>query len=193
MSRDAHLTSLHLHSPHHADLFEEFCRPPAVGNAASSQQLQPPSLANQHPQHSNTTTTQPTTDAASGMVALPGHFLPFEEIALPPELMPLNPEDEDGVVPDMHAAFGILRALGPPGHAANGTGAVGYGQQAGGEESRAGAQRGEETWRDLGMEGVLASGGGDAAGRGARSGIGNASAMGARHREGRRMGLLLMR
>ncbi|KAK9453667.1 Apc13p protein-domain-containing protein [Dipodascopsis uninucleata] len=34
--------------------------------------------------------------------------LPDEEIQIPPEYQPINPEDEDDVVPDQHAAFGIL-------------------------------------------------------------------------------------
>ncbi|KAK9235204.1 Apc13p protein-domain-containing protein [Lipomyces kononenkoae] len=34
--------------------------------------------------------------------------LPDEEIVIPPEFQPINPEDEDDVVPDQHAAFGIL-------------------------------------------------------------------------------------
>lgn len=29
---------------------------------------------------------------------------------MPPQNQPLNPEDEDDVVPDQHAAFGIQRA-----------------------------------------------------------------------------------
>lgn len=33
-----------------------------------------------------------------------------EDIYIPPHLQPLNPEDEDDVVPDQHAAFGIQRA-----------------------------------------------------------------------------------
>src|ERR1700712_3400571 len=36
--------------------------------------------------------------------------LPDDEIYMPPQHQPLNPEDEDDVVPDMHAAFGIQRA-----------------------------------------------------------------------------------
>ena len=36
--------------------------------------------------------------------------LPSEDIYLPPHLQPVNPEDEDDVVPDQHAAFGIQRA-----------------------------------------------------------------------------------
>ncbi|KAH7113782.1 Apc13p protein-domain-containing protein [Dendryphion nanum] len=33
-----------------------------------------------------------------------------EDIYIPPHLQPVNPEDEDDVVPDQHAAFGIQRA-----------------------------------------------------------------------------------
>ena len=29
---------------------------------------------------------------------------------MPPHLQPINPEDEDDVVPDQHAAFGIQKA-----------------------------------------------------------------------------------
>ena len=36
--------------------------------------------------------------------------LPNEDIYVPPQHQPLNPEDEDDVVPDQHAAFGIQRA-----------------------------------------------------------------------------------
>lgn len=59
--------------------------------------------------------------------------------------MPLNPEDEDGVVPDMHAAFGISRAMGAAGGQGDGSG------------NGAGAAfgRGEGTWRDFGLEGLV--------------------------------------
>ena len=43
--------------------------------------------------------------------------------------MPLNPEDEDGVVPDMHAAFGIAQAM-----------------------ERTGRATHTETWTDFGLE-----------------------------------------
>ena len=36
--------------------------------------------------------------------------LPDDDIYVPPHLQPLNPEDEDNVVPDMHAAFSIQKA-----------------------------------------------------------------------------------
>lgn len=36
--------------------------------------------------------------------------LPRDEILVKPEHQPVNPEDEDDVVPDQHAAFGIQKA-----------------------------------------------------------------------------------
>ncbi|GJN75055.1 Apc13 domain-containingprotein [Purpureocillium lilacinum] len=36
--------------------------------------------------------------------------LPEDDIYVPPQHQPINPEDEDDVVPDQHAAFGIQRA-----------------------------------------------------------------------------------
>jgi len=36
--------------------------------------------------------------------------LPADDIYVSPQNQPLNPEDEDDVVPDQHAAFGIQRA-----------------------------------------------------------------------------------
>jgi hypothetical protein len=67
-----------------------------------------------------------------------------ENIYIPPHLQPLNPEDEDDVVPDQHAAFGIQRAT---------------------------QAKKEPTWRDLGLEELLRRGpraaGGQSAGAGA--------------------------
>lgn len=40
--------------------------------------------------------------------------LPAEEISVAPQYQPLNPDDEDDVVPDQHAAFGIQRATQKP-------------------------------------------------------------------------------
>ncbi|KAF2873557.1 Apc13p protein-domain-containing protein [Massariosphaeria phaeospora] len=73
-----------------------------------------------------------------------------EEIYIPPHLQPPNPEDEDDVVPDQHAAFGIQRAT---------------------------HNNKEVTWRDLGLEelarrapgegmGQVGSGGGGLSGMG---------------------------
>ncbi|QUC22420.1 uncharacterized protein UV8b_06661 [Ustilaginoidea virens] len=36
--------------------------------------------------------------------------LPCDDIYVAPQHQPINPEDEDDVVPDQHAAFGIQRA-----------------------------------------------------------------------------------
>ncbi|USP82051.1 uncharacterized protein yc1106_09325 [Curvularia clavata] len=54
-----------------------------------------------------------------------------EDIYIPPHLQPINPEDEDDVVPDQHAAFGIQRAT---------------------------QAKKEPTWRDLGLEELLRRG-----------------------------------
>ncbi|KAK4982353.1 hypothetical protein LTR66_009328 [Elasticomyces elasticus] len=57
--------------------------------------------------------------------------LPAEDIYVPPQHQPLNPEDEDDVVPDQHAAFGIQRAT---------------------------QQRREPAWKDLGLEEMMEQG-----------------------------------
>lgn len=57
--------------------------------------------------------------------------LPHEEIYVPPHLQPPNPEDEDDVVPDQHAAFGITRAT---------------------------QARKESVWKDLGLDELVKKG-----------------------------------
>jgi hypothetical protein len=57
--------------------------------------------------------------------------LPREEIYVPPKHQPVNPEDEDDVVPDQHAAFGIQRAQ---------------------QKSK------EPAWKDLGLDRLLSAG-----------------------------------
>lgn len=119
------------------------------------------------------------------MIHVPGHFLPFEEIQLPPHLMPVNPEDEDDVVPDMHAAFGIQRALGGEQTASH---QQGVGVEMGtGERSGRGAQQ-EPIWRDLGMERLMYANGVGAD----KKGVGDGTVAGAR-REGKKTGILLLR
>ncbi|KAL5119951.1 hypothetical protein ACEQ8H_002049 [Pleosporales sp. CAS-2024a] len=54
-----------------------------------------------------------------------------EDIYIPPHLQPVNPEDEDDVVPDQHAAFGIQRAT---------------------------QTRKEPAWRDLGLDDLMRRG-----------------------------------
>lgn len=57
--------------------------------------------------------------------------LPAEEIYVPTQHQPINPDDEDDVVPDQHAAFGIQRATQKPR---------------------------EPAWRDLGLERLMTNG-----------------------------------
>ncbi|CAK7200969.1 hypothetical protein SEUCBS139899_003669 [Sporothrix eucalyptigena] len=64
MNKDGCYTSVHMHHPRTADLFEDVCK----------------------------------------------DRLPNDDIFVPPQHQPINPEDEDDVVPDQHAAFGIQRA-----------------------------------------------------------------------------------
>ncbi|KAK5449860.1 hypothetical protein LTS15_008432 [Exophiala xenobiotica] len=186
MSRDSSHTYIHTHSSRHADLFEEFCRPPSASFPTTSTSTN----GTGNPSHQPSATSNPSgfnVNDNSNMAQLPGSFLPFEEISLPPHLVPVNPEDEDDVVPDMHAAFSINRALGQ--HQAGttsvtitGTGA-GAGEGGGGETSNAGTQR-EPVWRDLGLNALVAEGNGKTNGAGEGRGA---------RREGHRTNLLLLR
>ncbi|EXJ55932.1 hypothetical protein A1O7_08863 [Cladophialophora yegresii CBS 114405] len=203
MSRDSAATHIHMRSSRLADVFEEFCRPPSstvfapAGSTATTQAHQQSGSGTGANANANigTTGTRGTLADGSGMTALPGHYLPFEEIALPPHLMPINPEDEDDVVPDMHAAFGINRALnqstvgvivaGGAASAAGVAGGVGGSGEPTGEASHAGVMH-EPIWRDLGLERLVADGP-----RNGNPGVGLGE-MGLR-REGRRTGLLLLR
>ena len=65
--------------------------------------------------------------------------LPADDIYVPPHLQPLNPEDEDDVVPDQHAAFGIQKAT---------------------QKTK------EPTWRDLGLAELMHRGPGHKKGTG---------------------------
>lgn len=105
-----------MHHPRLADFFEDFTRPHTS-----------PTSNSHNPQthtHNNTTVTY-----GSSSPTLVPSFLPIEEIYVLPQYQPPNPEDEDDVVPDQHAAFGITRAM---------------------------ERRREAVWRDLGMEGIVA-------------------------------------
>ncbi|KAG0128399.1 Apc13p protein-domain-containing protein [Tuber indicum] len=57
--------------------------------------------------------------------------LPNDDIYVPPHHQPINPEDEDDVIPDQHAAFGIAQA-----------------QQ----------KKHEPAWKDLGLNELMAKG-----------------------------------
>ncbi|PWY65829.1 hypothetical protein BO83DRAFT_117123 [Aspergillus eucalypticola CBS 122712] len=140
MSKDSTPTHLHMHHPRLADYFEDFTRPHHTSPSSS-------------PYTSTTTQAFAATTAAAAAAAATGggtgtsptltpSFLPIEDIYIPPQYQPPNPEDEDDVVPDQHAAFGIARAMALQG------------------------RRGEGAWRDLGLEGLVrGDGSGEAAGK----------------------------
>ena len=71
--------------------------------------------------------------------------LPADDVYVPPHLQPINPEDEDDVVPDQHAAFGIAKAT---------------------QKSR------EPAWKELGLGELMRRGPGAGAGGGSGSGGG---------------------
>ncbi|KAK0720540.1 Apc13p protein-domain-containing protein [Lasiosphaeris hirsuta] len=71
--------------------------------------------------------------------------LPADDIYVPSHLQPINPEDEDDVVPDQHAAFGIQKAT---------------------QKVR------EPAWKDLGLGELMRQGPGGAAGSGSGTGTG---------------------
>ena len=174
-----------MHSSRLADLFEDFCRPPSSSNASANP---PPNSSNPTNNANGATNPNANTSIATGdpsTTQLPGHFLPFEEIHLPPHLMPLNPEDEDDVVPDMHAAFGITRALGQ-----NGVGGGAEWLGGGSAGAGAGLQR-EPVWRDLGLE-RLVDNGPRGGGSWAEAEAGAGAGAGAR-RGGKRAGRVAMR
>ncbi|KAJ5152235.1 hypothetical protein N7492_010530 [Penicillium capsulatum] len=144
MSKDSSATQIHMHHPRLADFFEEFTRPHTsqASNAAS----------NSH--HLNQTTTHQSgpvnsINYGSSSPSLLPSFLPIEDIYVQPQYQPPNPEDEDDVVPDQHAAFGITQAM---------------------------ERRREPVWRDLGLE-ALAGGHGHGGG-GAGGGVAGPSGAG---------------
>ncbi|KAI9928167.1 hypothetical protein ASPWEDRAFT_26749 [Aspergillus wentii DTO 134E9] len=129
MSKDSSPTNIHMHHPRLADYFEDFTRPHTSQTTALTS-----SASSSHIYHHGGTGA----NAASGVTygssspALVPSFLPIEEIYVLPQYQPPNPEDEDDVVPDQHAAFGITRAM---------------------------ERRREAVWRDLGLEGLVGGGG----------------------------------
>ncbi|KAJ4288267.1 hypothetical protein N0V88_007457 [Collariella sp. IMI 366227] len=73
--------------------------------------------------------------------------LPKDDILVPPQLQPINPEEEDDVVPDQHAAYGVQKAT---------------------QKTR------EPAWKDLGLAELMARGPGvGQASRGGRVRRGN--------------------
>lgn len=111
-----------MHHPRLADLFEDFTRPHTSTSGASSG-----AQTTQTHYNAQTNSTTVTYGSSSSPTTIPS-FLPVEDIYVLPQFQPPNPEDEDDVVPDQHAAFGITRAM---------------------------ERRREAAWRDLGLEGVV--------------------------------------
>lgn len=98
-----------MHHPRLADYFEDFTRPHTSMLTSSSTSMggQHNPQPHTHPHaHNNTTVTY-----GSSSPTLVPSFLPIEDIYVLPQYQPPNPEDEDDVVPDQHAAFGISRAM----------------------------------------------------------------------------------
>ncbi|KAJ5587464.1 uncharacterized protein N7459_003229 [Penicillium hispanicum] len=146
-SKDSSATHLHMHQPRLADFFEEFTRPhtsTASSTSANPQHLSPSAGGHQ------SGAANALTYGSSSSATIPS-FLPIEDVYVQPQYQPPNPEDEDDVVPDQHAAFGIARAM---------------------------ERRREAVWRDLGLEGLvngLGHGGGAAdLGRGVAAAPGSA-------------------
>lgn len=121
-----------MHHPRLADYFEDFTRPHTsmlTSSSSTSMGGQHNPQPHTHPHaHNNTTVTY-----GSSSPTLVPSFLPIEDIYVLPQYQPPNPEDEDDVVPDQHAAFGISRAM---------------------------ERRREGVWRDLGLEGLVSGEGG---------------------------------
>ncbi|KAJ5160150.1 uncharacterized protein N7482_007154 [Penicillium canariense] len=145
MSKDSSATHLHMHQPRLADFFEEFTRPHTSTAGASSNQQNLAQTSGAHQSNGANAATY----GSSSPSTIPS-FLPVEDIYVQPQYQPPNPEDEDDVVPDQHAAFGITRAM---------------------------ERRREAVWRDLGLE-ALVNGQGHGGGAMAASGVSGAGVMG---------------
>lgn len=130
-----------MHHPRLADFFEDFTRPYTSPTNPSS--LSTATSTTHHTTthyNAQTHSTTVTYGSSSSPTTVPS-FLPIEDIYVLPQFQPPNPEDEDDVVPDQHAAFGITRAM---------------------------ERRREAVWRDLGMEGVVS---GEILGHGGGAGV----------------------
>ncbi|KAM5430356.1 hypothetical protein McanMca71_005652 [Microsporum canis] len=117
MSKDSSATHLHLHHPRLADVFEDFNRPHT--SLFSSSAMRSSDIQQQQQLNAINDLSSPAN--------IPS-FLPIEDIFVQPQFQPVNPEDEDDVVPDQHAAFGITSVM---------------------------DSRRQISWRDLGLEELM--------------------------------------
>ncbi|EEH09960.1 conserved hypothetical protein [Histoplasma capsulatum G186AR] len=115
MSKDSSPNHIHFHHPRLADLFEDFSRPYTsiftsnTGTGTSSSNGPNPAAA--ATAATTSTVNNPSSNPSSTTPATINSFLPVEDIYVAPQYQPVNPEDEDDVVPDQHAVFGITRAM----------------------------------------------------------------------------------
>ncbi|EEQ32245.1 Apc13 domain-containing protein [Microsporum canis CBS 113480] len=116
-SKDSSATHLHLHHPRLADVFEDFNRPHT--SLFSSSAMRSSDIQQQQQLNAINDLSSPAN--------IPS-FLPIEDIFVQPQFQPVNPEDEDDVVPDQHAAFGITSVM---------------------------DSRRQISWRDLGLEELM--------------------------------------
>ncbi|EEH15779.2 hypothetical protein PABG_05866 [Paracoccidioides brasiliensis Pb03] len=107
-SKDSSPNHIHFHHPRLADLFEDFNRPHTSIFTSTTTTTTSTTNAN-HPTTVTTVTT--TNNPSSSIPATINSFLPVEDIYVSPQHQPVNPEDEDDVVPDQHAVFGITCAM----------------------------------------------------------------------------------
>lgn len=105
-SKDSSPSYIHFHHPRLADFFEDFNRPHTSPSGVSITGGTGANGATNNPTSSANVALNNTSTPAS----IPS-FLPIEDIYVAPQYQPVNPEDEDDVVPDQHAAFGITRAM----------------------------------------------------------------------------------
>ncbi|KAJ5121456.1 uncharacterized protein N7515_009417 [Penicillium bovifimosum] len=113
-----------MHQPRLANYFEEFTRPHTSTTNHSITDPHNSSAANREATNAG---ANAVTYGSTSPATIPS-YLPIEDIYLPPQHQPPNPEDEDDVVPDQHAAFGIARAM---------------------------ERRRTAIWRDLGLEALV--------------------------------------
>ncbi|PGG96419.1 hypothetical protein GX51_07825 [Blastomyces parvus] len=110
-SKDSSPNHVHFHHPRLADLFEDFNRPYTSIFTSNTGAGTGASASNPTTTTASSMINNPSANPSSTNPATINSFLPVEDIYVPPQHQPVNPEDEDDVVPDQHAVFGITRAM----------------------------------------------------------------------------------
>ncbi|KLJ06156.1 hypothetical protein EMPG_10410, partial [Blastomyces silverae] len=105
-SKDSSPNHVHFHHPRLADLFEDFNRPyTSIFTSSNTGAGTGASSSNPATNNASTIINNPSTNPSSTTPATINSFLPVEDIYVAPQHQPVNPEDEDDVVPDQHAVF----------------------------------------------------------------------------------------